>query len=108
MAVAAPVEIEWICPIACRGLWAEVLRAAIADGAYELARARCGGQDVEPVRQGLRSYFASRDGAMVAAFAGLDLHGSDRVAAMMAACERLSHQNPVQGVHIKRKAAANA
>lgn len=99
-ASAEPQASNFLCPRACRALWAEVLTAAIADGAYDLAQARKRGADMASVERRLRAYFASPDCADVAAMAGIDLLGADRVEALMKACERRSYEKTSPAAHV--------
>lgn len=98
-ALAEPLQSDYVCPRACRALWADVLNAVIADGAYDLAQARKRGADPAPVERRLRAYFVSPDCADVAALAGVDLIGADRVEALMKACERRSYEKTSPARH---------
>lgn len=82
-------------------MWADAVRAIIADGAYDLAKARLRGDDIDRVRQRLRSYFTSRDCGIVVDCAGLDLSTADRATLLMDACERQSHLNTYRPAHVK-------
>lgn len=86
--LTAPAEgySEYICPRACRAMWAEVMRAAIADGATQLRRAH---KDSHPgIIKSLRSYFGSRDCGHVLEMAGIDLDADRRADILMQACFR--------------------